>query len=139
MKHNIKITAILILMFFITQLIGIGIVGFYNSPDNILPYGMEPPAEIQEKPQGFSIIFAFVLAIALFFILTKINAEKLIRTWFFAVTIIALGFLAVIYVASGMLAKNLKKKAEKKKDKQKDIDLKKVKSLTEEASSVKKS
>src|SRR3989344_8999298 len=104
MKHNIKITAILILMFFITQLIGIGIVGFYNSPDNILPYGMEPPAEIQEKPQGFSIIFAFVLAIGLFFILTKINAEKLIRTWFFAVTIIALGLsLNVILTKSSIL------------------------------------
>ena len=90
MKHNIKITTILVVMFLITQLIGIAIVGFYNSPDNILPYGMEPPQEIQEKPQGFSILFAFVLAIGLFFLLTKINATKLIRIWFFIVTIIAL-------------------------------------------------
>ena len=90
MKHNVKITTILVIMFLVTQLIGIAIVGFYNNPDNILPYGMEPPAELQEKPQGFSILFAFVLAIGLFFLLTKINADKLIRIWFFIVTIIAL-------------------------------------------------
>ena len=57
MKHNIKITAILIAMFFITQMIGLAVIWAYEpvvkeviingTAQNItispLPYGMEPP------------------------------------------------------------------------------------------------
>jgi len=91
MKHNVKITIILITMFVITQLIGLFVINFYNQEGNNLPYGMEPPEDINPQTSIISILFAFVLAITLFFILTRINAEKFIRLWFFAVTAIAIG------------------------------------------------
>ncbi|MAG01952.1 hypothetical protein CMI42_01330 [Candidatus Pacearchaeota archaeon] len=77
-------------MFLVTQLIGLFVISVYGNLE--LPYGMEPPEEIKDKPdqQGLSIIIAFVLAIGLFFLLMKINAETFIRIWFFLVTIIAI-------------------------------------------------
>lgn len=91
MKHNTKITAILIAMFLITQIIGLFVIHFYESPAQELPYYMEPPEDINTETSIFSILFAFALAITLFFILTKIKAEKVIRGWFFIVTVIAIG------------------------------------------------
>ncbi|MEK6872340.1 MAG: presenilin family intramembrane aspartyl protease [Nanoarchaeota archaeon] len=76
-------------MFIITQLIGLFVVSTYVNGLE-LPYGMEPPAELKEKPQGLQIIFSFVFAIVLFFLLIKLNAETFIRLWFFAVITIAL-------------------------------------------------
>ncbi len=90
MKHNTKITVLLIGMFFLTQLIGLFVFTTYVNGVQ-LPYGMEPPKEIQEKPQGPLIIIAFIIAVTLFFILIKIRAETFIRIWFFIVTILALG------------------------------------------------
>ena len=76
-------------MFFITQLIGLFVIATYANVD--LPYGMEPPPEVQEEPLGFQIIIAFILALTLFIILIKIKAETFIRLWFFVVTTLALG------------------------------------------------
>lgn len=90
MKHNTKVTILLISMFLITQLIGLFIVSVYVNGLQ-LPYGMEPPKEIKDEPQGVQIIFAFIIAIGLFFLLIKLNAETFLRIWFFVVTIIALG------------------------------------------------
>jgi presenilin-like A22 family membrane protease len=78
-------------MFIITQLIGLYIVNFYNSPDNILPYNMEPPPEMEQGISFVSILFAFVIAISLFFLLTKLKAEIVLRVWFFIVTTLAIG------------------------------------------------
>ncbi|MFA5856135.1 MAG: presenilin family intramembrane aspartyl protease [Candidatus Pacearchaeota archaeon] len=89
MKHNLKITTILVIMFFITQLIGLFIFSNYSSGVT-LPYGMEPPEEITPESSVISIIFSFILAIGLFFILTKLKAENFIRIWFFAVTVLAI-------------------------------------------------
>ena len=93
MKHNVKITIILILMFVITQFIGLFVISIYLHPGNTLPFNMQPPAEIDPNDPGIfiSIFIAFVIAIGLFFVLTKINAEKLIRFWFFTVTALAIG------------------------------------------------
>ncbi|GAI71590.1 unnamed protein product, partial [marine sediment metagenome] len=54
MKHNIKITIILISMFIITQLIGLWVISVYNRPDNELPFSMEPPEEIKSQSLGQS-------------------------------------------------------------------------------------
>jgi presenilin-like A22 family membrane protease len=91
MKHNLKITIILIMMFLLTQLIGIFVISVYNLPENEIPFGMEPPEEVKQNSPGHLILIAFVIAIILFFLLTKINAEMLIRAWFFLITVIALG------------------------------------------------
>jgi len=89
MKHNLKITLILITMFLITQIIGLFVIISYQK--NSLPYGIEPPKEIDPVSSKVSIIFAFLIALTLFFLLMKIKAETFIRLWFFTVTVIALG------------------------------------------------
>lgn len=92
MKHTTKISVILIVMFLITQLIGLYVISVYQDGSE-LPYGMEPPEEIQKQPNqaGSSILIAFAIAIALFFFLIKFKAETFIRIWFYAVTCLALG------------------------------------------------
>src|SRR3989338_5463343 len=97
MKHNIKITIILLSMFIITQLIGLFVINQYLD-GLVLPYGMEPPKEVNPETSFVSILFAFVIAIIFFFILTKIKAEIFIRMWFLIVTTIAIGLtLNVIF------------------------------------------
>lgn len=102
MKHNIKITIALIVMFFLTQLIGLFVISIYNNPINPLPFFLQPPEEIQ--PQNFSVVpilIAFVFAIGLFFLLTKIKAEKFIRFWFFIVTALAISLTLKAVSLSG--------------------------------------
>jgi len=88
-KHTWKITTILIIMFLVAQLIGLFVINFYTNND--LPYGMQPPEEMQTDLSLVSIIIAFAIALSLIFLLTKIKARWLLRLWFFAVIIIALG------------------------------------------------
>ncbi len=105
MKHNIKITLILLAMFVATQLIGIYVVGFYSpvkvSSDGIqtnvsapeLPFGFQPPELKRESDFNYafvSIILAFMISISLLLFLTKLNAEFFLRMWFFLVIVIAL-------------------------------------------------
>ena len=94
MKHNLKITAIILGMFLITQFIGLYVINHYVNDKNDLPFGLETP-EI-EKPSDYrnffyAILIAFVIAIALLFLLTKIKAEFILRAWFFMVVTLALG------------------------------------------------
>jgi len=105
MKHTLKITAIILAMFLLTQVIGIYVVNHYSSVRVIqgnvtnisapqLPFGLETPEP--EDPKEFNqiiiaIIIAFVIAIALLFFLMHFHAEFLLKLWFLAVVTIALG------------------------------------------------
>jgi len=109
MKHNFKITAILLTMFLITQLIGVYVVGYYLQEGNTLPFGLESPTP--ETNIGFlgilpQIIVAFIFAIAIFFLLTKFKVEFILRLWFFAVVTIALSITFMSFV-SGFLSRAL--------------------------------
>lgn len=105
MKHNPKITAILLGMFIITQFIGIYVINYYSSvrivdgvPTNItapsLPLGLETP-EVEKESEFLTlylpfIILAFIIAISLLFLLTKLKVRFLLKLWFFVVIVIAL-------------------------------------------------
>lgn len=94
MKHNTKITAVILLMFLLTQFIGLYIVNHYI-PDNVdVPFGIDaPPVEKDSDYRDFlfGILFAFVFAIVIFFLLTKFKLAFIIKAWFFLVVVIALG------------------------------------------------
>lgn len=95
MKHNIKITLIILAMFLVTQFIGLYVINHYSNPDVKLPYGMETP-EVQNNSDFYtqllpSIIFAFVFAIVLLILITKFNLGFVLKLWFFVVVLIALG------------------------------------------------
>ncbi len=106
MKHAIKITLLLLGMFFITQLIGLFVISQYspqisqvadengtitNVTSYNLPYGMDPPEDV--TPQGTLVSIVIAIAIAVFLMLTlmKFKAETILRTWFFIVVTLALG------------------------------------------------
>ena len=93
MKHNWKITFVLISMFIITQFIGLFVVGHYLQDGNSLPLGLETPQpETQAQYMGYLklIIFAFIIAILIFFFLTRLKIEFILKAWFLIVVIIAL-------------------------------------------------
>jgi len=114
MKHNLRITAIILAMFILTQFIGLYIVNHYSTTKVIdgsvvevsapsLPFGLETPElkENREFNQIFvSILIAFIIAISLLFLLTKLKARFILKLWFFVVVVIALiiSFTAVLPV-----------------------------------------
>jgi len=101
MKHNVKITAILLLMFLATQFIGLYVVNYYSDKD--LPLGLDSPKleEGREYNQMFlSILVAFVIAIGLLLLLTHFKAEFLLRIWFLIVVIIALMISFMSFIPS---------------------------------------
>jgi presenilin-like A22 family membrane protease len=95
MKHNFKITILLLVLFIVTQLIGLFVVNHYISSGNELPYGMKPPVAQQESDfyTSFlpSIIIAFIVAVIVLFVMMKFKTEILLKVWFFVVVAIALG------------------------------------------------
>ncbi len=87
MKHNLKITFILLGMFIVTQLIGLAVINAYTSKE--LPYGFQPP-EMKPEVSFSSIIISFIIAIILIFLLMRIRATFFLRLWFFLVVVVAL-------------------------------------------------
>lgn len=82
-------------MFLVTQFIGLYVVNHYTSGQEELPYGMETPKVQNESEYTSSllpsIIIAFVIAIAIMFVLMKFKSEIILKGWFFVVVAIALG------------------------------------------------
>jgi presenilin-like A22 family membrane protease len=115
MKHSLRIAILLLVMFLLTQIIGVYVVDFYSNTKIIdgeiqnvsapsLPYGMQTSEEANVKCNldSFSdffkcthylyfLIIAFVIAIALLFLLTKFKTKFIMKFWFFIVVVIALG------------------------------------------------
>jgi presenilin-like A22 family membrane protease len=106
MKHTIKITVILLLMFVITQFIGLLVI--YANPLKVDSISSE--GEIEEVANPYlewiipmeaktstdfisfftQIILAFILAIGILFFLMKFKMEIFLKGWFFLVITIAL-------------------------------------------------
>lgn len=105
MKHNVKITILLLSMFLVTQFIGLYVVNHYfpqqiingqitNASAPPVPYGLQAPEITQPSDYTnvfYVLIIAFVIAIVLLFLFTKFKMKFVIKTWFFIVVIIALG------------------------------------------------
>ncbi len=112
MKHNVKITTLLLGMFLVAQIIGLIVIHAYTPQinpetginENSLPFGMQPPEDIDYTCPTINsfgnflicigklipIIIAFAIAITLILILSKYRWKFLIKAWFFIVVIIAL-------------------------------------------------
>jgi presenilin-like A22 family membrane protease len=95
MKHNLKITFVILGMFILTQFIGLYLVHHYSNPETPLPYGMEAP-EVEHEHEFYtsffpSIVIAFVFAILLLILLTKFKLAVVLKIWFFIVILIAIG------------------------------------------------
>jgi presenilin-like A22 family membrane protease len=92
-------------MFLLTQFIGLYVVDHYSPVKVVegdivnvsapsLPFGLETP-EVKKDSEFYiflpSIILAFIIAMVLLFLLSKIKAEFILKLWFFVVVMIALG------------------------------------------------
>lgn len=94
-------------MFFAAQLIGIYVTNAYlpeqkeivinetsgetkNISEYNLPYGLDPPENIEPKTSVFSIMIALVIAVLLMFTLMRLKAETFLRLWFLIVVIIGI-------------------------------------------------
>ena len=108
MKHTVTVTAVLILLFLLTQIVGLKVISNYITVKEVvkqetfiedgkeitkevivqeevfeeLPYGIERP-EIKEKTGYLQIFFAIAIATALALILLKFQAVRLWKLWFF--------------------------------------------------------
>lgn len=92
MKHTLKITIILVTIFFFAQLIGLSIINQYidhqttsdtgNVTWSSLPYDIERP-EIEESSSYLWIFFAILIGTALLLLLIKFQRVNLWKFWFF--------------------------------------------------------
>lgn len=104
MKHNVKITLVILSMFLLTQFIGLYVVDHYAGERvvdgqvydvenrTLLPYGMDTRDDYGKdyKTTFASILLSFAIAVGIIFLLTHIRARLVMRTWFFLVTVLAL-------------------------------------------------
>ena len=104
MKHNLRITFILLAMFLVTQFIGLYVVNYYSTLKVIngtqvnvsaptYPFGLEPPkVEKQTDYRDFfyGLVVSFIIAIFLLFILSKFKFAFILKAWFFIVVVLAL-------------------------------------------------
>ncbi len=104
-KHNIKITIILVSMFLFTQLLGLYVLntdplhittevnGTIQTAENpILSWLAPPEAQTESDFSAYfiSIIFAFIFSIVILFLLTRFKIDIILKIWFFIVVVIAL-------------------------------------------------
>jgi presenilin-like A22 family membrane protease len=104
MKHSVKVTAIIFLLFITAHFIGLFVTNTYLV-DDTLPMGIERP-EVNEEISYIPIIIAIIIATALILLLIKFNAFKIWKAWFFiAVTyalLISFGAFVQQYIALGL-------------------------------------
>ena len=125
MKHELRVVGILLIMFLLTQLIGLVVIDAY-SPSKVIeiekngeiinktvggnatiPYGMEPPEIEPGLPSLGQFIIALVFAIIVYIILMKIRARSLLKMWFTIVVFLTLSIsltavLGKIFPSSGI-------------------------------------
>ncbi|MBU0457759.1 MAG: presenilin family intramembrane aspartyl protease [Nanoarchaeota archaeon] len=106
MKHNLKITTIVLLTFLIAQFIGIGIL--YNYIDSAksaetgktefkdLPIGERPP--IEEETSFLPIILAILIGTGLLLVLIKYNLMLIWKLWFLIAIVISLTVAWSIFI-----------------------------------------
>ena len=98
MKHTLKVTLVLTVLFLLAHLIGLFIVSEYVDMVE-LPYGIERP-EIEENASYLPIIIAVLLASGIFLLLMKFNAVRVWKIWFIFATVYLLGIAFSALVSS---------------------------------------
>ncbi len=98
MKHTLKITIILLIIFLFAQFIGLGIIYKYIDQEESvtagktvfkeLPIGERPP--IEEKTSFIPIIIAILIGTGILLILIKYNLHWVWKIWFLLAVVIAL-------------------------------------------------
>ena len=98
MKHNLKITALLLVFFLLAQYLGLAILYQYIDPVKSLetgqtefkdlPIGERPP--VQEKVSYLPVILAILIGTAIFIILIKYHLIWVWKVWYLIAVVISL-------------------------------------------------
>lgn len=112
MKHNVRITLLMIFFFFITQIMGIVIVNNYIDREQTiikgepvfsdLPLGVERP-EVEESTSYIYIFISIIIGTALIFLIMYFNAELFWKLWFLLSVFIALNFAFKAFIGNEMV------------------------------------
>lgn len=113
MKHNLKITLVMMLMFLVTQIIGIYVVNHYSSvmivdgaPMSVaapsLPFGLGNP-EVRSESDFLTkhlptMMLAFAMAAVLLLLILKKKMDFVFRAWFFVVITLSLTVVALVFL-----------------------------------------
>jgi len=99
MKHTLKITVMLVLLFFLSQVIGLAITNNYINHEETaetgvttweeLPYDMERPP-VEESSSFIYILTAVLLGTGLLMLLIKFKKVNLWKFWFFISVVVCL-------------------------------------------------
>jgi len=125
MKHNIRVTLILLAMFLAAQFIGLYVSTSYlphqqavinnqtgqleNRSVYNLPYGFNPPEDVSPTASVISIMISILIAVGIIFLFMRFRAETLLRVWFAFVVMIGIAlalnaFLSKIVIYSSAIA-----------------------------------
>ncbi len=101
MKHTLKITLILVMVFLAAQIVGLGVLNAYIDHEaslqqgsavfKELPYDMERPP-IEEQSSFVYILVAILIGTFLVFLLIRFRKKNLWKIWFLMAVILCLGF-----------------------------------------------
>lgn len=108
MKHSLKITLVLILIFVISQLIGLNIISNYvdikttsETGETVINeelYFVEPPQVENESNSWIFIMVPLLIGTMIFLLLVKFKLKKVWKAWFFLSIFLALGIAFYPYV-----------------------------------------
>ena len=95
MKYQLTTTLILLLLFTLTEFTGLFITLAYHHKQ--LPYTLEPPPVTSDWSPVY-IITGVLITTALFYLLTKLRFDKLIKLWFSSAVLIGLSVSLSLFI-----------------------------------------
>lgn len=81
MKYSVMTMVIIIVLFLVTQFVGLAVNSHYISTE--LPFGLKPP-EVEQKTSPLFFIGAIAVVTVIFFAFRHFNLDLLIKIWFFS-------------------------------------------------------
>tara|TARA_Y100000310_G_scaffold327508_1_gene394004 strand:- start:1460 stop:2377 length:918 start_codon:yes stop_codon:yes gene_type:complete len=109
MKHELKVTILLLILFFVSQVVGLAIIDRYIDHTvteatgvatfKDLPYQVERP-EVEGGASFGYIFFAILIGTAILLLLIRFKKVMIIKAWFFIVAWLCLAFAFSAFISS---------------------------------------
>ncbi len=87
MKHTLRITILLVLLFLIAHFLGLIILNNYAAEE--LPLGLEPP-EVEESTSFIPVFIGIIIATLLMLLIMRLKSMRFWKIWFFITVAITL-------------------------------------------------
>src|SRR3989344_1682396 len=103
MKHSIKITLLLVLLFLASHIMGFFIIQNYLPAEQSLPLNIEKP-EFEEQTSFIQIAIIILFATIFILLLLKFKAVKLFKAWYFISIFVTLVIAFGAFIYGGLAA-----------------------------------